>query len=959
MLLMFQALISVITKIKVAKDGRFYFVLDGKCKYLPKGTISLCEPASQKAASHKRKETSMIWPIQFIKKHEIWGELRVITNVPMESELTSYSESLSKSMPVEELMAVNTGEYEPWLLIHRAHQKGIPFRLNIVSNGVLNHLVGRWAKDDEKQLFVDEWTKAVGKSNFAWANSSSSFFLQFPGINAWGLEILGITANDYPKLGKRGNEFARMVEAAVHIEDESLYPRLLVDDQLVVAMADGWSMISKRFALMHSKTISDPVKRNRFEYRIRSGKLRRVTIRTKGVVDGKTVKGHAVIMPNANMRGYDIITHSENLKGEVRYNGFVHSTIEEYHPIGEAGWDIQRTVMNPQILTHEHRSRDLDQLVTETMRVIENGEFPKWMIYSGEEHDEAKDTIGSQRAHYQTEDDAIFRWQAAGFDISAAGNMARMAFGSIINKMARDFPSVFKGVVTGSARAMWVPKSNAFVAAVGCHDSLVQMGGYRSKYDGSKAWLDPSIGVMIPGRRTLVLSLWGGADFDDSVEFNLVKIWSSDPNVTKTMKIHGVIGEDEVIPNTPEDAVYRAAGLRAPNNPGEYAFLQFEDILDLPWQLLDMNNLETIDLATLPDPAPVMKSKSTVLGMTPSLVHSKAPWTRDNALAQIFAQQANRGIGAAANAIMAWCAVAGVSMPPTIVAEFEQLVDGAQQLHDPAIFAAVRDSAALTIKQALRHLRANGGQVDNYLLNRFGGESNQMVAADYAYDGPLTKFQTQYKAAILKIHTQLENQTLQRRANQPIIHWVCGLNFNAPARTWAFEFINRYTNQLNAIDARHKAIMREINEHEDQNSGKKKVKNSITKTTATRNKSKEVRALVDKMVEEVNSHDLPGQRVLVLWQAMVKPTNTTDRKYGAYDRLMFQQGNGVSLMDILIETIHERVLTDTALQEVFDPTQIVAEEDEMLFPEILDLQEDICSSVADFSAIFDLIADED
>lgn len=961
-----STLIAILAKVRIAKDGRFFVnhPITNQALYLKKGVIVPIEPTTNQpetpAQANKEEAMSLIWPVQFIIKHGTFDQVRVITNRPTAAEEIKYGESMTTAAPFEGLMAINSGEYQPWLLIHRAHLKGIAFRLNIVSNGVINHLVGRYATAAQKKQFIDNWTGAVGKANFAWANASSSFFLQFPGIDAWGLEPLGITANDYPKLGKRGNEFARSVEMAVHIEDPAMFPKVIADDTMPKASADGWSFISKRFALQHTATISDPARRKRMEYMIRSGKLRRVTIRVKGVEGGKMIKGHGVIMPNGVMKGGDIITHPENIKSEVNYNEFIHSTIEEYHPIGESGWDVQRVEMNPQVLTHEHRQRDLARLLDETMNIIDTGKFPEWIIYSAPEHDEAEEVMGSMRAHYQNEDNAIFRWQAAGFDISVAGNMARMAFGAIINKMGRDFEGeVINGVAKGSARSMWLPKSNAFVAAIGCHDSLVSMGGYKTNYDGTKAWLDPTIGVMIPGRRTMVLALWGGADFDDSVEFNLVKIWSSDPNVTKTMRLHGVIGEDEVIPDNPDDAVYRAAGLRAPNNPGEYAFLEFEDILDLPWQFMDLSTVEVIDLAQLPDPAPVMLTKTQVLGMPPSLVHSKAPWTKQNALDQILAQQANRGIGSAANAIMAWCNVAGVSMPPVIVAEFEKLVDGAQQLHDPVIFAAVMDAATLTIEQTLDYLHAGDAKVDEYLLDRFGSEENQLAAANYAYHGPLAQFQDDYKAAILKIYTQLQQKTMQRRQQQPIIQWVCQLDFGLQARKWAADFISRYTREISKIEFRHEQIMKEIKHYEAQQSRKRKVKTSIQKTAAIRNKSVQIRAVVDKMVEEINTHERPGQRVLAIWQAMVKPANATDRKYGTYDRLIFQQGNGVSLMDILIETIHERVLTDTNLQAVFEATEIVADEDDFLFPETLDEQEGIDVSDADFEFLFDLIADED
>lgn len=923
---MFTLIVNLLATVKVAKDGRFYVVNNGHAHFLKEGVIKLIN-TNNKEDKMKVKT--------FLKVHPILGEVRIVTNNPTPAEARRYNESVKTGMPVDGLFAINQGDWLPWLLIEQLDKKGVQFRLLVAKNGCINPF---WsAPKEEWRKFRNTWEELVGKVDFACANASTTFLIQFGNERKWGLDALQTVLLDVPKTGKRANELVRTTMFWFRTENkdeiEALRVKIGQPRGISPAARDGMTYVSKSFALKLTECILNEDNRIRQRADILSGRITRLNGRIMipaGVVtmfpDGALIKGDIIIRPDRKMAGYDIITPPENLKAELRPMEYISFSASEHHPVHEATWDIQRIMMNPQILTHDHRMRDLQRLLAEVKSVINSGELPAWMLLPGNEaHDEQNGGI-PKRDDYKDQDEAIMRWQAAGLDIRAAGNMLRMAMGSVINRMAREFDGGYvKGVASGYAKSMWLPKSNAMVALIVSHGSLTKIGNYKSKYDGSKSWFHPKIGLVIADHRfEKIQSLTGGSDFDDSVELDLVKIWSSDPAVTKMMADNGVI-EDENIPTNPNDASFQAAVLRSPNGVGEFSFIEIEDIMDLPWQFMDVDTVQIIDLATLPLPQAEAMKKVQVQPLVSSIQHTKQPWSRDNALRQILAQQFNQGIGAVANSIMAWAGVAGPSMPPSMTAPFEQLVDGAQQLSDPAIFAAIEAEAAGASAAALRHLKTNDGTVDKYLIPRFY-KVNTSEVKEFAVDGPLSEFQEAYRAAIKEIYSTVEMKTLQMRAAQPIIQWVRQLQFGTVAYNWAKEFNTRYSAKLSKVDA-------QFSEAIDQSAG-------MAKITLQRTKHARIRQVINEAVAEINTFDLPGQRVLALWHYMVSPDKPNahgkrNMPLGVGDRLMFQQGDGVSLMDILIPVLHERGWGNPVTEPDVPFLPITEDEDEDMTPEEL------------------------
>lgn len=892
--------------LKTARDGRLYYVLDGRCKYLPKGAIQLESPACSEASSPKpinnKEDRKMIFHL--VRVHKIFGEIRVITNSPANKERQDYEKSLATGQVVNNLFAIRTGVWGHIMLQERLANKGKAFRVTVVQNKCINP--GPMASKDQWTQFHNTWKDSIGKVNFAVANANVSFFMQFQDEEAssWGLQAMGLDLLDAAKSAKRANEIFRIAKEGLYTEDlDSIKVLVVHPDSVNPKAVDGMTYISKTFALRMTDRIQDEVERNKSRDAIINNHSLRKNFRMvvpanfiDELPEGGMIKGDCTVRDDKFMGGYDVRTVVDNLKKELRATEpFIVATAIDHHPVHAATWDIQRHVMNPQILTEIHRDRDLKRFVEELKASINSGIIPEWILLSGNESHE--DGALPVRENFRDFDTIALRLQAAGVDVRAAQNVVRLAISSVINQMGKEFamPPV-RGVVEGYARRLWLPKSNAFVALINTHGSLTKVGNFRSKkFDGKKSYFMRHIGLILTDERMVELyDLLGGADLDDSVEIGLVKVWSSDSEVTGMLRRNGVIGKQDRIPTEKAKARYLAYVLRSPNGVGEYGFIDIENILDLPWQLKDLDNVEVIDLATLPLPQAEAMKKSKILGMQPSIKHSGKSVTRSNALRQIVAQQFNPGIGSAANALMALAGSAGPSMPGVMVAPFEQLVDAVQQMSDPALFKAVERSAELTSSFAIQHLVSTGHRVDSYLVPRFFGE-DQLDAQALSYEGPMAKFLADYRDAIKDIYDTIEMKTLQMRDVQPVVQWARSLKFGAAARLWAQDFIDRHNKALRA--ASREPIM--------SFDGNVRIQTKLAKQAATMEKHARMRKAVDEAVMELMSFDLPGQRALAVWAQILRPAGTD--RMGSYDRLMFQPGTGgVAIMDVLLPVLAER-----------------------------------------------------
>jgi len=872
--------------------------------------------------------------LHFIRTHSVFGEVRVVTNGATQGEQDAHEVSSDSNNVAElhsggKLFTVKSGDWLFHMLTRRAEAKGLKFRLNVVENGCINP--GPHATEAQLNKFYQSWKKALAKATFAWASAGSSFFLQLDGAKDWGLKPLGLEVIHAPKTAKRNNEVSRASEMAHYTEDpSSIRPKVRTPNGISSAGRDGMNYISKRLALLMVASIGDPARVDELSRDIENGHIQ--LLGTGRLVfpsgwlrfapKGGMIKGHFTVRDNKFMGGYDIITVPENIKDEIRATEqFIMVTAEVKHPVYQATWDVQRMVMNPQILTHEHRFRDLTRLVDTIKESINEGVIPEWLLLdSSEMHEE---DLGSIRDEFSDLDSVPIRWQAAGLDIRAAQNVVRMAMGAVVGRMSRFFDEGCEnGDAKGYARRMWLPKSNAFVAYFISHGSLTKVGNFQTRRDGKKAYMVRGIGLVLPDDRIEdMLALMGGADFDDSAEVNLIKVWSSSEDSTRMMREAGVIGKNDLIATSADDASYMACLLRSPNGIGEYVMVQMEDILKAPWQFLDLDNVEVVDLATLPTPATLLATEGELKS---DMVYSKASFTADDAYRQIMAQQFNPGIGQAANALMAWIGSGGVDLPPSLKVGFEQLVDGVQQLSDPAIFNAVKTIGSNISGDALRLLNA-GNEVDQYLVPRFAGRKDREAAMEHAVFGPYSEFQEEYRKAIKDIYNTVMQKSLQMRHVVPVVGRVRDLG--PKPKRWATDFASKYEVKLAGVDKKFAYV--------------RNLPSGIKKISLTKAKYAEMRAVVDEAVAELEQMDQASKQAVALWHSVLCPRK--DMPYGVYDRLIFQPGNGKSIMDLVIDGLNEYgLIDDNEVPSIPEPEAWGDEEDEddEFFASLLVLMED-------------------
>jgi len=871
--------------------------------------------------------------LHFVRTHRVFGEVRVVTNGAVQGEQDAHEVSSDSNNVAEipgggNLFAIDSGNWLFHMLTRRAEAKGLEFRLNVVENGCINP--DPHATEAQLDKFHQSWKKALAKATFAWANATSSFFLQIDGANDWGLKPLGIELVHAPKSAKRGNEISRAAEMFLYTEDmHSVRVKVRTPKGVTPTGRDGMNYVSKSFVYRMLSEHGDPARALDLIDDIENGREQLLgTFRLifgpgwmKFMPNGGLIKGHAIVRDDKFMGGYDIITVPENVKDEVRATEhFIVATAELKHPTYQATWDVQRMVMNPQVLTHEHRFRDLTRLVDTIKESINDGVLPEWLLLdSSEMHEE---DLGSIRDEFSDLDSVPIRWQAAGLDIRAAQNVVRMAMGAVVGRMSRFFDEgCFQGDAKGYARRMWLPKSNAFVAYFISHGSLTKVGNFQTRRDGKKAYMVRGIGLVLPDDRIEdMLSLMGGADFDDSAEVNLIKVWSSSEDSTRKMREAGVIGKNDLIATSADDASYMACLLRSPNGIGEYVMVQMEDILKAPWQFRDLDNVEVVDLATLPTPATLLATEGELKS---DMVYSKASFTADDAYRQIMAQQFNPGIGQAANALMAWIGSGGVDLPPSLKVGFEQLVDGVQQLSDPAIFNAVKTIGSNISGNALALLGA-GNEVDQYLVPRFAGREDREAAMEHAVFGPYSEFQEEYRKAIKDIYNTVMQKSLQMRHTVPVVERVRDLG--PKPKRWAIDFASKYEARLVGVDKQFGYI--------------NGLPSGIKKISALKAKYAAMRAVVDEAVADLEKMDQAPKQAVALWHSILCPRD--GKPYGSYDRLIFQPGNGRSIMDLVIDGLNEYgLIDDNEVPSIPEPEVWGDEEgeDDEFFASLLGLME--------------------
>jgi hypothetical protein len=851
--------------------------------------------AADNASTKEKKMPKGI--ITFLK-----GRFRVLTNNPTPKEEEAYNLSQENKKPVpfariktvtgynyvQDVFAVQTGDFTYSLLENKLTKRGIKFRLGVVSNKDLSELVIK------HELFsLDDM---ISKCRFAWANASYTFFLEVQDskeASSFDLSDLGLEVYDFKKTSKRLQEVTRITQMHSSGPIGKLDYHMLEDLPGEELAYDGPVFVSDSFAVRSCFKMADGPDKRKHIAMINRGKIGPMIGRI--LMDQGEVKGLVHVVPRQQL-GADVVFHKSALKRELKTDdGRWHYTAFKHKNLHTAMWDMQTMFNNHTwLMTKEQFTLDMESVITDFNKSIENGQLPDWIIH--QETDGHKDDSAPQVEHVTSGwKKSYIRWQQAGLDVMASSNLVYMAFGSLLNQMR----SALK------RNTWWVPISNAFTATVTTFDALEVMGNFElPQHKQDMVFFDERFGCIVPTKRFIeTADLHDTWDQDgDQAKFIRIKLWSSSPVVSLDGYNHPelretyVIPADLVVPSTPEEAIDMCVVIRSPNGPGGYSIERF-DAETMPWLRVAEDRVQVIDLAKAPAAMSTLLNATECGQINSSTTYSKELFNRDHALNMILAQMNNPGVGRYANLIMVWAATFGPSYPDKLPAIGNDVIDCVQQTADLGAFAQLQGDYSEMAESIAQEIIDSGCGIDRYVLEtRFpalSDETRQMLE-DIAVDGKFTEMYNAYNQTITKVQNIASKGSFDLRLTSDTRNKV----YNAiPAMrestsVWCRGIWSKYERELSRVDGKYSELSKNTNR--------------FVKMTAVAQRTEEISTIVGALLDEVKATSHPELYALAIYRWIIDP-ELTRSKYGVSDRIIFQNGTDgqETIMDLIITAIKD------------------------------------------------------
>lgn len=843
--------------------------------------------AAANASTKEKKMPKGI--ITFLK-----GRFRVLTNnpTPKEEEAYNLSQESNKPVPfgriktvtgynyVQDVYAVQTGDFTYSLLENKLTKRGIKFRLGVVSNKDLSELVIK------HELF--SLNDMISKCRFAWANASYTFFLEVQDskeASSFDLSDLGLEVYDFKKTSKRLQEVTRITQMHSSGPIGKLNYRMLEDLPGEELAYDGPVFVSDSFAVRSCFSMTDGPTKNKHIAMINRGKIGPMIGRI--LMDQGEVKGLVHVVPRQQL-GADVVFHKSALKRELKTDdGRWHYTAFKHKNLHTAMWDMQTMFNNHTwLMTKEQFTLDMESVITDFNKSVENGQLPDWIIH--QETDGHKDDSAPQVEHVTSGwKKSYIRWQQAGLDVTASSNLVYMAFGSLLNQMR----SALK------RNTWWVPISNAFTATVTTFDALEVMGNFElPQHKRDMVFFDERFGCIVPTKRFIETSdLHDTWDQDgDQAKFIRIKLWSSLP--VPELKETYVIPADLVVPSTPEEAIDVCVVIRSPNGPGGYSIERF-DAETMPWLRVAEDRVQVIDLAKAPAAMSTLLDATECGQINSSTIYSKELFNRDHALNMILAQMNNPGVGRYANLIMVWAATFGPSYPDKLPAIGNDVIDCVQQTADLDSFVQLQSDYSEMAESIAQAIIDSGCGIDRYVLEtRFpalSDETRQMLV-DIAVDGKFTEMYNAYNQTITKVQNIASKGSFDLRLTSDTRNKV----YNAiPAMrestsVWCRGIWSKYERELSRVDGKYSELSKNTNR--------------FVKMSAVAQRTEEISTIVGALLDEVKATSHPELYALAIYRWIIDP-ELTRSKYGVSDRIIFQNGTDEqeTIMDLIITAIKD------------------------------------------------------
>lgn len=806
-------------------------------------------------------------------------------------EKEGYEQSISTRRPSEggRIIAIDAGPGYIFPILENLAREGKIFRATSLSHKAFRAMM------DEDPDFIK---RKVLRNNLAWATPGYSHYVQVKNDPRWGAEVLGLDMVWSEKLGKRNQEVLRSVRAYAICDDlddlwivnvdgadfmhVNLVRETMVKDRIIVALVKmpGSEMIEVGVDGMMAMSSS-------FAHKIG---LKLASTNNMAMVRILTaigeIKGACMVLPDEWLNGADMVVPECNVKRNQLGTNDGRTIIMawEHKSFSRASYNYQSRIIQPAFHSLERIARDMGRMQGEIEQIISSGDLPDWILTDfepeGEEGIRRYDSIEDQTKSYQ-------RWQTVA-DIRASQSFLTMALMGLANRME-------KGYHRGYYKRMFVPISNAFHASYTSHASWEMLTTADTGHDGKKAYFMPGYGVVMPTHRFFeTFELHGTHDSDDTADFMLIKVWSSNAKYTELLKADGIIDKAIDIPSTPEDAIHAVAMIRLPNSQGEYSIEFFDNVEDLPW-FGAHEDIEAIDLAALPRGIDHLTSLVEMSGMPKDTIKYGGKFQPKHAIYMIEAQLTNPGIGGVANALMCCAHTMGIKFPAKMLDKLGEMIDAVQQRCNKKQFAAVAAEAGNIMTQVIEYMEEHPEVTMDKCINATRQTSPQhSVPKERLVVGDETLISSEYRKLYNNTVMRLRQHTKETRQASTLAKWVLSLHHEHPEyfsdllQGWTKEFTDRYQQRLKDISDELAADVSD---------------NKFRRILKSYERSDAMTLAVKDMKSEFSQWGEQEQyrRVMALYLWCVLPRRDG---LGIFDRVLFQNGaGGEMLADILIDAL--------------------------------------------------------
>ena len=802
--------------------------------------------------------------------------------------------------------ALDTGEWVPALLIHRALAKGI--NVKVVSHDLDN--VRDWVTDDNGGFDLTILRKKVGMVNFAYANASSAFFVYIEGYDGFDLRPLGIEIENGKKLAKRMNELMRYTAHYVYSETGATISirefKTPPGDNPI--KYDGINFIRASFA-------------KRLGFKLPRGNMRATT--HLGLI-----KGDCIVVPDS-LLDVDILYHTDNLKTEWKSTGFRLVTVMKHDPWHKTRHNDQVRGNFPFFIPLKTVAADLERVPnTWKTSLKEGGELYDFLGQAEVAYDDpiALDMNLVDNASRLEEQRELLR--ANQIPEACLSNNVYTRLGALHRKM--NAHRVFeKGQKTSSFRRMFIPAGNAFSGAVVTYEALTIMAGitfpdkkigekvYPGE-DGTRTFFHKDYGIVIPGDRFVATyDLKGGHDLDDVHSMFDIKVYCTNADKLAMLVAEGVVDPNLAIPDNPDDAVRVALSVRNPNGPGEYSIESVAE--SMPYAFVDESTIGTFDLARAPLPERLVYKDANPVELKSS-VEYHMPFDREFAVQMILAQTQNKGVGPFANVIMAAAAVFGPNSIPNelLLLKMEEAVDTVMQEADLLKFTAIANATQqmwIAFRDIVLRDRVpvDAGLIGSKRIPptiKVAGEDvpigNAIVEAKLLVRGPNRMLHRRYGAIIEELIELSKDAAHESRGRTNVAQNVLKMNFGPDLEKFAEGYITYANPALRAVDKE----LNDVDEDEDEDYMADSTYQKRTDVLLRRLKQLRRRIAMEEKMDELVDGLVENDRynthlqILAVYQAII-------RRGREIDRIIVQPGTPghTSMLRLFIEAVNMFELT--------------------------------------------------